>query len=122
MLLINISASRKLFPRYLNLIGRWILAGLRVLPGILWTVIFVILIGAGPGAVFAITLYTVDFVSNLEYEAFEGLDSEPIETVSALGATRLQVVRFVVLPQAVIALICQSLFLFEYNVRHAAAI
>ncbi len=120
---ISLLASRNLFPRHINLLARWMLAGLRVLPSILWAVIFVILLGTGPPAgVLAITLYTVGFVGKLEYESFEGLDNEPMEAVSALGATRLQVLRFVVIPQAVNALISQSMFMFEYNVRHAAAI
>ncbi len=120
---ISLMASRNLFPRQFNLLGRWILAALRVLPSILWAVIFVILIGTGPAAgVFAITLYTTGFVGKLEYESFEGLDNEPMEAVSALGASRLQVLRFVVIPQAINALISQSMFMFEYNVRHAAAI
>lgn len=120
---LSLLASRNLFSRYVNTPARWCLAGIRVLPSILWAIIFVILVGTGPLAgVFAITLYTTGFVGKLEYEAFEGLDPEPIEAVGTLGASRLQVLRFVVLPQAVNAVISQSLFMFEYNVRHAAAI
>ncbi len=120
---VSLVASRNLFPWYLTLPARWVLAVFRVLPSILWAVIFVVLIGTGPAAgVFAITLYTVGFVGKLEYEAFEGLDTDPMEAVSSLGATRLQVLRFVVLPQAINALISQTMFMFEYNVRHAAAI
>lgn len=119
----SLFASRNLFPWYLNIVARWLLAGLRVLPSILWAVVFVILLGTGPAAgVVAITLYTIGFVGKLEYEAFEGLDPEPMQAVSSLGATRFQALRFVVLPQAVTALISQTLFMFEYNVRHAAAI
>ena len=120
---VSLLASRTLFPWYLNTPARWLLAGVRVLPSILWAVIFVILVGTGPLAgVLAITLYTIGFVGKLEYEAFEGLDTEPMEAVSSLGASRLQVLRFVVLPQAVNAVISQAMFMFEYNVRHAAAI
>lgn len=120
---ISLLASRNLFPRHLNLLARWTLAGLRVLPSILWAVVFVILIGTGPPAgVLAITCYTVGFVGKLEYEAFEGLEREPMEAVGVMGASRLQVLRFVVIPQAVNALISQSMFMFEYNVRHATAI
>ena len=120
---ISLLASRSLFPRHLTLPARWFLAGLRVLPSILWAVIFVVLIGTGPAAgVLAITLYTIGFVGKLEYEAFEGLDTEPMEAVTSMGATRPQALRFVVIPQAANALISQSLFVFEYNVRHAAAI
>ncbi len=120
---VSLLASRNLFPRYVNTPARWLLAGVRVLPSILWAVIFVILVGTGPLAgVLAISLYTTGFVGKLEYEAFEGLEAEPMEAVSALGASRFQVLRFVVLPQAVNAVISQSFFMFEYNVRHAAAI
>ena len=120
---VSLLASRNLFSRYVNTPARWFLAGVRVLPSILWAIIFVILVGTGPLAgVFAITLYTIGFVGKLEYEAFEGLDAEPMEAVGSLGASRFQVLRFVVLPQAVNAVISQSFFMFEYNVRHAAAI
>lgn len=120
---ISLLASRTLFPRYLTLPSRWFLAALRVLPSILWAVIFVILVGTGPAAgVLAITLYTIGFVGKLEYESFEGLDPEPMEAVSAMGANRFQVLRFVVLPQSIHALLSQAMFMFEYNVRHAAAI
>lgn len=120
---VSLLASRNLFPWYLSMPARWALATLRVLPSILWAVIFVVLIGTGPSAgVFAITLYTIGFVGKLEYETFEGLDAEPLEAVSSLGASRAQVLRFVVIPQSTNALISQSLFTFEYNVRHAAAI
>ena len=120
---LSLLASRNLFPRHVNTPARWLLAGVRVLPSILWAVIFVILVGTGPLAgVLAITLYTTGFVGKLEYEAFEGLEREPIEAVGVLGASRFQVLRFVVLPQAINAVISQAFFMFEYNVRHAAAI
>ena len=120
---VSLLASRNLFPWFVNLPARWFLAGLRVLPSILWAVIFVILVGTGPLAgVLAISLYTTGFVGKLEYETFEGLDAGPIAAVGSLGASRLQVLRFVVLPQAAHSLIGQALFMFEYNVRHASAI
>ena len=120
---VSLLASRNLFGWYIATPARWFLAGVRVLPSILWAVIFVILVGTGPFAgVLAITLYTIGFVGKLEYESFEGLDPEPIDAVGALGASRPQVLRFVVIPQAVNAIISQAFFMFEYNVRHAAAI
>lgn len=120
---VSLLASRNLFTGYINMPARWFLAGVRVLPSILWAVIFVILVGTGPLAgVLAITIYTIGFVGKLEYEAFEGLDPEPMEAVGVLGASRFQVLRFVVVPQAINAVLSQAFFMFEYNVRHAAAI
>lgn len=120
---LSLLATRNLFGWYVNTPARWVLAGVRVLPSILWAVIFVILVGTGPLAgVLAISLYTVGFVGKLEYEAFEGLDPGPRVAVRSLGASRFQVLRFVVLPQSANALVSQTFFMFEYNVRHASAI
>ena len=120
---LSLLATRTLFRRAVCLPARWFLALLRVLPSILWAVIFVILVGTGPLAgVLAISLYTTGFVGKLAYEALEDLDPGPREAVEALGASRLQVLRHVVVPQAGSALTSQALFTFEYNVRHASAI
>ena len=120
---VSLLASRNLFGWHLNLPARWFLAGIRVLPSILWAVIFVIIVGTGPLAgTLAITCYTIGFVGKLEYEAFEGLDRSPMEAVGSLGASRWQVLRFVTIPQAANALLSHAMFMFEYNVRHAAAI
>ncbi len=120
---ISLVATRTLFPWYVSAPARWLLAATRVLPSLLWAILFVILVGLGPLAgVLAITLYTVGFVGKLEYEAFEGLARGPQDAVSTLGASRLQVLRHVVLPEAANALVSQSLFMFEYNVRHSSII
>lgn len=120
---VSLLASRNLFPWYVNLPARWALAGVRVLPSLIWAILFVIVVGSGSLAgVLAISLYTVGFVGKLEYEAFEGLDAEPMEAVGSLGASRFQVLRFVVIPQAINALVSQAFFMFEYNVRHASII
>lgn len=116
-------ASRNLFPWYLSAPARWALAGARVLPSLLWAILFVILVGLGPFAgVLAITFYTVGFLGKLQYEAIEGLPADAIDAVGVLGASKLQVMRFVVVPEAANALVSQALFMFEYNVRHSSII
>lgn len=120
---LGLLASRNLFRWYVNTPARWLLAGIRVLPSLLWAILFVILVGLGPLAgVLAITFYTVGFVGKLEYEAFEGLPRPSMDAVRALGASRLQVLRHVVVPEAGNALVSQALFMFEYNVRHSSII
>jgi phosphonate transport system permease protein len=95
----------------------------RSLPALLWAVLFVILLGLGPVAgIFAMTMYTMGHLAKLQYESLEGLAPEPFEAVRATGASRLQIARFVALPEASNLLLSQLLYMFEYNVRASAIV
>lgn len=110
--------SRNLFSQKTTVVVRVFLAAVRVLPSLLWAVVFVIMVGPGPFAgVLAMTLYTMGYLAKLQYESIEGISPEPLEAVFSMGASRFQVIRFVVLPEAANNLISQLLFMFEYNVR-----
>lgn len=116
-------ASRNLFPSYVGVPARSFLAAIRVMPSLLWAILFVIVVGLGPLAgVLATGLYTIGFLGKLQYEAIEGLPREPFEAMEAMGATRIQTLVHVVLPEAANALLSHTLFLFEYNVRHSSVI
>ena len=111
-------ASRNIFGLNISAPTRLFLSAIRSLPALLWAVIFVIVVGLGPQAgVFAIASYTVGYLGKLAYEAIEGMPQGPIEAMTAMGANKVQLIWFVVLPQSANAIISQVLFLFEYNVR-----
>ena len=116
-------AATNLSPYWLSQSIRQILAALRVLPSLIWALIFVIVVGVGPLAgVLAMTMYTVGYLGKLQYEALEGVSKEPLEVARAMGLPRWQVARFFAIPEASNALISQALFMFEYNVRHGSVI
>ena len=116
-------AASNLSPYWLSQSTRQILAALRVLPSLIWALIFVIVVGVGPLAgVLAMTMYTVGYLGKLQYEALEGVSKEPLEVARAMGLPRWQVARFFAVPEASNALISQALFMFEYNVRHGSVI
>lgn len=120
---IALLASRNLFPNYVGVPARLLLSGMRVVPSLLWAILFAIVLGLGSlVGVVAIALYTIGFLGKLQYEAIEGLPQEPFEAMEAMGATRLQTLVHVVIPEAANALLSQVLFLFEYNVRHSSVI
>ena len=57
------------------------------------------MVGTGAFAgILAIVMYTVGFVSKLQYETMEAIDSDPIEAVSSIGVSKWQLVRYVILP------------------------
>ena len=116
-------SATNLSPIWLAQVIRQVLAALRVVPSLIWALIFVILVGIGPLAgVLAMTIYTVGYLGKLQYEALEGVSKEPLEVARAMGLPRWQVARFFAIPEASNALISQALFMFEYNVRHGSVI
>lgn len=116
-------AATNLSPPLLAQVVRQVLAALRVLPSLIWALIFVILVGIGPLAgVLAMTMYTVGYLGKLQYEALEGVSREPLEVARAMGLPRWQVARFFAIPEAANSLISQMLFMFEYNVRHGSVV
>jgi len=115
--------TRNLFPATIGIPVRMLLAALRVMPSILWAIIFVILVGLGPLAgVLALVFYTTGYLGKLLYEAFEGLPQETFYALESMGANRLQVMRFAMIPEAANAILSQLIFMFEYNVRHSSII
>ncbi len=116
-------AATNLSPPWLAQSTRQVLAAMRVLPSLIWALIFVIIVGIGPLAgVLAMTMYTVGYLGKLQYEALEGVSKEPLEVARTMGLPRWQVARFFAIPEASNALLSQMLFMFEYNVRHGSVI
>ena len=62
------------------------------------------------------------YLSKFQYETFEGLLSDAIEALTALRESKLQIIRFVILPESANQLINQILFMFEYNIRAGSII
>jgi len=67
---------------------------------LVYALVFVAAVGLGafPG-VLAVVAYTTTSLAKLYGEAIEGIEPGPVDAITATGATRLQVLRFGVLPQ-----------------------
>lgn len=113
----NLAPARSVVPM------RLVASAVRVLPALLWAILAVIVVGVGPLAgVIALTLYTVGYLSKLQYEALEGVPRDALDAVRAMGAGRFQQAWHVALPEAGNALRSQLLFMFEYNVRASSIV
>ena len=118
---LSLLAARNLSPRRVHAPVRALLAAVRTFPSILWAILFVIMVGLGPFAgVLAVVMYTVGFVAKLQYEAIEAIDPDPVEAVGAIGVSRWQLVRHVVLPESASHLLGQLLYMFDYNIRQTS--
>ena len=69
-----------------------------------------------------IAAYTVGYLAKIYANLFEGTDPEIIEAVQGTGASKLQLVRFVIVPEAANAILAQVLFMLEYNIRASSVL
>jgi phosphonate transport system permease protein len=118
---LSLLAARNLNNKFVYVPIRALLAAIRTFPSILWAILFVIIVGLGPFAgVLAIIMYTVGFIAKLQYEAIEATDADPMDAVGAIGVSKLQMIRFVVLPESASHLLSQILYIFDYNIRQTS--
>lgn len=95
----------------------------RTVPDLLWAGIFVAAFGVGalPG-VMALTIFSFGVLAKLTAESVEAIDPGPLEAMTAVGARRLQVVAYGVMPQVLPIFLSYVLYVFEINVRVAAVL
>ena len=86
----------------------------------IWALVFVNVVGLGPFAgILAIFVNDTGTLSKLFAEAIENVDNKPIEGVRASGGSRLEVIRFGILPQVLPVMLSNTLYFFESNTRSA---
>ncbi len=118
---LSMLAARNLNSKYVYAPTRALLAATRTFPSILWALLFVIMVGLGPFAgVLAIIMYTVGFIAKLQYEVIETIDSDPMDAINSIGVSKLQLIRYVVIPESASHLLGQMLYMFDYNVRQTS--
>ncbi len=100
---------------------RMIMNILRTIPDLLYAVLFVAAMGFGPAAgVGALSFFACAIIAKLTSESADNINPKPIEAVEAVGAGKLQVIRYAVLPQLIPAFIDHVIYVFELNVRVSA--
>jgi len=90
---------------------------------LVYALIFVAAVGLGPfPGVLAVVAYTTTSLAKLYSEAIEGIEPGPVDAITATGATRLQVLRFGVLPQVLPLFLSYVLYRLETNIRAATVL
>ncbi len=95
----------------------------RSVNSMIWAMILVQLVGPGLFAgVLAIAIRSIGMVSKLFYEAIEEIDTEPIEAITATGASKMQVLVYGYLPQVMPSFVGTSVYRWENNIRESTII
>jgi phosphonate transport system permease protein len=94
--------------------------GLRAVDSLVWALIFVSAVGMGPFAgILALALPDIGTLAKTFSEALEAAERRQVEGVRAAGGSRLQAIRFGLIPQAAPVMLSQTLYTFESNTRSA---
>ena len=118
-----LAAARNTAPRWLYYVTRSALNAFRAIDTLVYALFFVAAVGLGPfPGVLAVIVYTATVLAKLFSEAIEAMDPGPVEAVQAVGATRIQVLRWGVLPQLGPEFVSFTLYRFETNIRAAAVL
>ena len=104
--------------RGLFLVVRGFFVGSRAIPELVWAmlIVFVFLPGIVPAAL-ALGLHNAGILGKLASEVVEGLDPRPIRALRSAGASRLQVMLYGVLPQALPRFITYLFYRWEVIIR-----
>lgn len=90
---------------------------------LIWALIWINVVGLGPFAgVLAIMTSDIGSFTKLFSEAIEAVDRKQGEGILSAGGTKLEVIRFGVIPQVLPVLLSQTLYYFESNTRSATII
>lgn len=95
----------------------------RTVPDLVWALIFVASVGLGAVAgTMTIVVDTIGFCGRFFAEAMEDADKKPQEALSAIGASRFEVLCAAVLPDTMPSLINTTLFGLEKSVRSSVVL
>lgn len=113
-------AAGTLAPGWIARPVRLLLALLRAVPLILVAMLMVSAVGLGPlPGILAILLHGTGMLAKFYAEAIEDVDPAPVAALESAGATLLQRLRFGVWPQMAPAVLRDTIFRFELNLRES---
>ncbi len=121
---LSVLTARNTSPYVLSALAGRSLCGLfRAVPELISALIFVQMFGFGPVAgVLALGLHTSGLLGKFIADDIENADPGPQEALRAIGAGRLQVLRYAVVPQILPQALAYTQYILERNVRSATVL
>ena len=111
----NVTPSRAVLEA-----ARTLMAVERAVPTLVIILLLLVVVGLGPfGGMLALAIGSVGMLGKLFAEAIENVDPKPLEALESAGATKMQIIRYSVLPQVVPSFIANALYQFDINLRAA---
>lgn len=113
-----LAGASNLSPLWLKSISRFLMAAERALPEIIIILLLVAALGLGPfPGVVALAVGCLGMLGRLFSDAIEEVNPKTIEAIQSAGATKMQIIQYVIVPEILPSLISNTLFRFEVNTR-----
>ena len=115
--------STGIIGRLVYFIVRTAMSITRSIEPLIWAVIFVLWVRLGtfPGML-ALFVHSIADLTKLYSERLESIDQGPVEAIRAAGGSRLQVIRYGVIPQIINPYLSFTLYRWDINVRMSTII
>ncbi len=95
----------------------------RSVNSLIWALLLVAIVEPGVLAgVIAIGLRSIGFIGKLFYEAIEKINPEPVEAITATGASQIQILSYAIVPQVLPSFVGISLFRWDINIRESTVL
>ena len=118
-----LAAKNVVANRVVHFLTRRTMDSVRSVDTLIWALIWINVVGLGPFAgALAIMCGDLGAFAKLMSEAIETADRKPVDGITATGGSRLEAIRFGILPQILPVIASQVLYYFESNTRSATII
>lgn len=116
-------SSTNIMPKWISVIGLFIIAALRTFPAFVYGLMFIRVTGPGAFAgVLTVSVISIGMIAKLFIEAIEDLDTKILESLDAAGCNTFEKIRYGILPQLFTDFISTAIYRFEINIKDASVL
>ncbi|MBD2204243.1 phosphonate ABC transporter, permease protein PhnE [Calothrix sp. FACHB-1219] len=120
---IAVASANNVSPKWLQWLANLLQNTVRSVPSIILGLIFVAATGLGaPAGTLALGIYTIGYLAKFYQQAIESVNSRSIESLEVIGASKLQIAQYGILPQVLPLGLGYTFWMFEYNIRAASVL
>ncbi|SHN30767.1 phosphonate ABC transporter, permease protein PhnE [Gracilibacillus kekensis] len=117
-----LSASN-IVPKPVSFITRLLLIAIRTVPALIYGLMFIRVIGQGPfTGVLTIALVSIGMLAKLYVDAIEDLDTSILESMTSIGCTTFEKIRYGIIPQLFAMFLSIMIYRFDMNLREASVL
>ncbi len=115
-----LSASN-VVPKPVAFLTRLLLIFIRTIPSLVYGLMFIRVTGPGPFAgVLTVALISIGMLAKLFVDAIEDLDTSIFESMTSIGCTSFEKIRYGIIPQLFAMFLSIGIYRFDMNLREAS--
>ncbi|MDE1548341.1 phosphonate ABC transporter, permease protein PhnE [Jeotgalibaca caeni] len=116
-------SSYKIMPKPVAYVGRLITMAVRTVPSLVYGLMFIRVAGPGPfTGVLTMSFVSIGMVTKLYIDAIEDLDTDILESMTAMGMTKFEQIYYGILPQLFSYFLSIVIYRFDMNLRDASVL